>query len=113
MSSQVAKLKNESANDCNVKNSLDFNSNDEPVVNNSKGNACSSVNKTQSNVADVNSEPKLLNKLASEKENLKYKIKTSITLDRLLRDTIVITYKIKTLKTQTTLTTNCNKQKLF
>ena len=96
MSSQFAKLKNETANDCNVKNSLDFNSNDEPVVNNSKGNACSSVTKTQSNAADVNSsEPKLLNKFASEKENLKYKIKTSITLDRLLRDTIYNTYKNK------------------
>ena len=95
MSSQVAKLKNESANDCNVKNSLDLNSNDEPVVNICKGNACSSVNKTQSNVADVNSEPKLLNKLASEKENLKYKIKTSITLDRLLRDTIYNNYENK------------------
>ena len=54
------------------------------------------MNKTQSNVADVDSsEPKLLNKFASEKENLKYKINTSITLDRLLRDTIDNTYKKK------------------
>jgi len=53
------------------------------------------VNKTQSNVADVNSsEPKLLNKFASEKENLKYKIKTSITLDRLFTSYC----KIKNLK---------------
>ena len=93
MSSQVAKLKNKTADDCNVNNSPDFNLNDEPVVNNCKGNACSTVNKTQSNVADVDSsEPKLLNIFASEKENLKYKINTSITLDRLLNDIIDITY---------------------
>ena len=103
MSSKVAKLKNETAGDCNVNNIPDFNSNDEPVVTKCKGNACSSVNKTQSNVADVNSsEPKLLNKFASEKENLKYKIKTSIALDRLLRDTFYNTYKNKLFKNQTT-----------
>ena len=103
MSSQVAKLKNIIADDCNVNNSPDLNSNDEPVVNNCKGNACSSLNKTQSNVADVDfSEPKLLNIFASEKENLKYKINTSITLDRLLNDIIDITYVNRLFKNQTT-----------
>ena len=68
MGSQVSKLKNEIADDSNLKNSSDFNSNDEPVVDNCKGDACSSVNKTQSNVADVDSsEPKLLNIFAFEK----------------------------------------------
>ena len=99
MSSKVAKLKNETAGDCNVNNIPDFNSNDEPVVNNCKGNACSTLSKTQSNVADVDSsEPKLLNIFACEKENLKYKINTSITLDRLLNDIIDITYVNKTVQ---------------
>ena len=103
MSSQVSKLKNETAGDCNVKNTPDSNSNDEPVVSNCKINACSTVNKTQSNVADVDSsEPKLLNIFASEKENLKYKINTSITLDRLLNDIIDITYVNRLFKNQTT-----------
>ena len=106
MSSQVAKLKSETAEYCNVKNSSDYpdlNSNDEPVVKNCKGNASTSVIKTQLNFADVNSsEPKLLNKFASEKENLKYKIKTSIALDRLLRDPIYSIYKNKLYKNQMT-----------
>ena len=89
MGSQVSKLKNEIADDNTIKNSPDFNSNDEPIVNSCKGNANSS-------------EPKLLNTFASEKENLKYKINTSITLNRLLRDTIVNTYKNKLFKNQTT-----------
>ena len=103
MGSQVSKLKNEIADDNTIKNSPDFNSNDEPIVNSCKGNHCSSVNKTQSNVEDVDSsEPKLLNTFASEKENLKYKINTSITLDRLLRDTIDNTYVNILSKNQTT-----------
>ena len=106
LSGQVANLKNKTANDCSkeklvndvfmnngfekaevasVKNSLyTFNSNDEPVVNNCIDNASKLVNKTQSNDANISSsEPKLLNILASENENLKYRIKTSNTLERL------------------------------
>ena len=75
----------EKAEVASVKNSLyTFNSNDEPVVNNCIDNASKLVNKTQSNDANISSsEPKLLNILASENENLKYRIKTSNTLERL------------------------------
>ena len=102
LSGQVANLKNKIANDCSqekfvndalmnkaevasVKNSLHtLNSSDEPVVNNCIDNASKLVNKTQSNDANISSsEPKLLNILASENENLKYRIKTSNTLERL------------------------------
>ena len=103
MSSQVAEFKNEIGDVCSkkklvnnapinhgfeksenasVKNRLEnCNSNDEPVVNNCNDNAYKLVNKSKSNVAD-SSEPMLLNKFASENENLKYKIKTSNTLKR-------------------------------
>ena len=105
---QVANPKNKKPNECSkeklvndallnngfkktevasVKNSLDtYNTKDEPVVNNCIDNASRFVNKTLSNAADISfSEPTLLNKLASENENLKYRIKTSNTLERLLR----------------------------
>jgi len=103
---QVANPKNKKPNECSkeklvndallnngfkktevasVKNSLDtYNTKDEPVVNNCIDNASRFVNKTLSNAADISfSEPTLLNKLASENENLKYRIKTSNTLERL------------------------------
>ena len=106
LSSQVANLKNK-IDDCSKESLLnnapindgfekakvasvsldDLNSNDEQVVNNCNDNASSLVNKTQSNVTDVNSsEPKLLNKFASENENLKYRINTSNTLKRLFTE---------------------------
>ena len=108
LSNQVANLKNKIADECSKENLLnnapinhgfektevasvsldEFNSNDVHVDNNCYVNASNLANKTQSNVADVNSSgPKLLNKFASENENLKYKINTSNTLERLFTKT--------------------------
>ena len=59
------------------------------------------MNKTQSNVANVNSsEPKFLIKFASENKNLKYKINTSNTLERLLRYIFTLNEKVYKSPTQ-------------
>ena len=102
LNSQVDNLENKTADDCSkeillndapinpvfdkaevasVKNSIDdLDLNGKHTGNNCADNPASLVNKTVNS-----SEAKLLNKFASENENLKYRISTSNTLERLLR----------------------------